>query len=69
MPPDLDSHIESAAASEGRSYSGWLAAVARQEFTIRLSVTLRQARNVREHAGGGLLDGSAFWPVRRSWLR
>ena len=35
MPPELDSRIESAAAAEGTSYSGWLAAVARKEFTIR----------------------------------
>jgi hypothetical protein len=34
MTPELDSRIESAAA-EGTSYSGWLAAVARKEFTIR----------------------------------
>jgi len=35
MPPELDSRIESAAAAEGTSYSGWLVAVARKEFTIR----------------------------------
>lgn len=35
MPPDLDSRIEAAARDEGRSYSGWLAEVARKEFTIR----------------------------------
>jgi hypothetical protein len=35
MPPELDSRIVSAAAAEGTSYSGWLAAVARKEFTIR----------------------------------
>ena len=35
MPPELDSRIEAAAAAEGTSYSGWLAAVARKEFTIR----------------------------------
>jgi hypothetical protein len=35
MPPEIDSRIESAAAAEGTSYSGWLAAVARKEFTIR----------------------------------
>jgi hypothetical protein len=35
MPPELDSSIETAAAAEGTSYSGWLAAVARKEFTIR----------------------------------
>jgi hypothetical protein len=35
MPPELDSRIELAAAAEGTSYSGWLAAVAGKEFTIR----------------------------------
>jgi hypothetical protein len=35
MPPDLDSSIEEAAAAAGMSYSGWLAEVARKEFTIR----------------------------------
>ena len=35
LPPELDSSIESAAAAEGTSYSGWLATVARKEFTIR----------------------------------
>jgi hypothetical protein len=35
MPPDLDSNIEAAAAAAGMTYSGWLAAVARKEFTIR----------------------------------
>ena len=35
MPPDLDSSIEAAATAEGMSYSGWLAEVARKEFTIR----------------------------------
>jgi len=35
MPPDLNSDIEAAATSEGMSYSGWLAGMARREFTIR----------------------------------
>lgn len=35
MPPELDSSIEAAAAAEGTSYSGWLAGVARKEFTVR----------------------------------
>ena len=35
MPPELDSDIEAAATAEGMSYSGWLAEVARREFTIR----------------------------------
>jgi hypothetical protein len=35
MPPDLDADIAAAAAHEGISYSAWLAAAARKEFTIR----------------------------------
>jgi hypothetical protein len=35
MPPDLDAAIEAAAAAAGTTYSGWLAATARKEFTIR----------------------------------
>lgn len=35
MPPDLDAEIERAAEREGLTYSAWLAAVARKEFTIR----------------------------------
>jgi hypothetical protein len=35
MPPDLDSTIEAAALAAGTTYSGWLAAVARKEFTVR----------------------------------
>ena len=35
MPPDLDTQIEAAAQDAGMTYSGWLAATARKEFTIR----------------------------------
>ena len=35
MPPELDAEIAAAAASEGVSYSAWLATTARKEFTIR----------------------------------
>ncbi len=35
IPPDLDAQIEAAAAEAGVSYSAWLAATARKEFTIR----------------------------------
>jgi hypothetical protein len=35
MPPDLDAEIASAAARAGMTYSSWLAAMARKEFTIR----------------------------------
>jgi hypothetical protein len=34
-PAELDASIEAAAAAEGESYSGWLAAVARREFAVR----------------------------------
>ena len=35
MPPDLDAEIAAAAEHAGMSYSSWLAATARKEFTIR----------------------------------
>lgn len=35
IPPDLDAQIEAAAAEAGVTYSAWLAATARKEFTIR----------------------------------
>ncbi len=35
MPPDLDAEIADAAAQAGMTYSAWLAATARKEFTIR----------------------------------
>lgn len=35
IPPDLDAQIERAAEREGMTYSAWLAATARREFTIR----------------------------------
>jgi hypothetical protein len=35
MPPDLDAQIAAAAAHAGMSYSAWMAATARKEFTIR----------------------------------
>jgi hypothetical protein len=35
IPPDLDAQIEAAAAELGVTYSAWLAATARKEFTIR----------------------------------
>lgn len=35
IPPDLDAQIEAAAAAAGLTYSAWLAATARKEFTIR----------------------------------
>lgn len=33
-PPDLDAQIEAAASEAGMTYSAWLAATARKEFTI-----------------------------------
>ncbi len=35
IPPDLDAEIAAAAAQAGMTYSSWLAATARKEFTIR----------------------------------
>ena len=35
LPPDLDAEIAAAAAQAGMTYSSWLAATARKEFTIR----------------------------------
>jgi hypothetical protein len=35
LPPDLDDQIAAAAAGAGMSYSSWIAATARKEFTIR----------------------------------
>lgn len=35
MPPDLDVAIEEAAKAAGTTYSGWLAATARKELTLR----------------------------------
>lgn len=35
MPPDLDDQIVAAAEQAGMTYSAWLAATARKEFTIR----------------------------------
>jgi hypothetical protein len=35
LPPDLDAEIAAAAEQAGMSYSSWLAATARKEFTIR----------------------------------
>ncbi len=35
LPPDLDAEIAAAAAQAGMTYSAWLAATARKEFTIR----------------------------------
>ena len=35
IPPDLDASIEEAARAAGTTYSGWLAATARKELTLR----------------------------------
>jgi hypothetical protein len=35
LPPDLDAEIAAAAEQAGMTYSSWLAAAARKEFTIR----------------------------------
>jgi hypothetical protein len=48
MPPDLDVQIEAAALDAGMTYSGWLAATARKEFTIRAGLEA-VAEFEREH--------------------
>jgi len=35
MPPELDAQIEAAARSAHTTYSGWLAAAARNEFLVQ----------------------------------
>ena len=35
LPPDLDAEIAAAAEDAGMTYSSWLAATARKEFTLR----------------------------------
>jgi hypothetical protein len=35
LPPDLDDQIAAAADQAGMTYSAWLAATARREFTLR----------------------------------
>jgi hypothetical protein len=35
IPPELDAEIAAAAEAAGMSYSAWVAATARKEFTIR----------------------------------
>jgi hypothetical protein len=35
LPPDLDDQIAAAAEQAGMTYSAWLAATARREFTLR----------------------------------
>ena len=35
LPPDLDDQIAEAAEQAGMTYSAWLAATARKEFTLR----------------------------------
>jgi len=35
LPPDLDEQIAAAAEQAGMTYSAWLAATARKEFTLR----------------------------------
>jgi hypothetical protein len=39
MPPDLDAEISAAAEHAGMSYSSWLAATARKEFTVRAGLS------------------------------
>jgi hypothetical protein len=39
LPPELDAEIAAAAEQAGVTYSSWLAATARKEFTIRAGLT------------------------------
>jgi hypothetical protein len=48
IPPDLDAQIEAAASEAGMTYSAWLAATARKEFTIRAGLKA-VAEFEREH--------------------
>lgn len=48
IPPDLDTQIEAAAAEAGVTYSAWLSATARKEFTIRAGLDA-VAEFEREH--------------------
>jgi hypothetical protein len=48
VPPELDAQIEAAAAQAGMTYSAWLAATARKEFTIRAGLDA-VAQFEREH--------------------
>jgi hypothetical protein len=50
VPPDLDVQIEAAAAKAGMTYSAWLAATARKEFTLRAGLD-GVAQFEREHGG------------------
>ena len=50
MPPDLDAAIEAAATRAGTTYSGWLAATARKEFTLRAGLAAIAAYEADEGA-------------------
>ncbi|MGH3404742.1 MAG: hypothetical protein ACRDRJ_19890 [Streptosporangiaceae bacterium] len=54
LPPDLDAEIAEAAAREGLTYSSWLAATARKEFTIRAGLA---AVDQFEHEHGAFTSG------------
>jgi hypothetical protein len=53
IPPDLDASIEEAARVAGTTYSGWLAATARKELTLRAGLAAVAAY---ERADGELND-------------
>jgi hypothetical protein len=48
LPPDLDDQIAAAAEQAGMTYSAWLAATARREFTLRAGLAA-VADYEREH--------------------
>ena len=53
LPPDLDASIEEAARAAGTTYSGWLAATARKELTLRAGLAAVAAY---ERAEGAFSD-------------
>lgn len=53
IPPDLDASIEEAARASGTTYSGWLAATAHKELTLRAGLAAVAAY---ERADGAFSD-------------
>ncbi len=54
LPPDLDDQIAVAAEQAGLTYSAWLAATARKEFTLRAGLA---AVALWEHDNGAFTPG------------
>jgi hypothetical protein len=62
LPPDLDAEIAAAAEDAGMTYSSWLAATARKEFTLRAGLAA-VAQFEDEHGAftPGELAGADQW--------